>query len=162
VRTPIPPETRVERTVIRALGADNLDDVLSAFAPQAQTLRGDGEPVLLVNGRRIADRSQIESIPPEAIRSLEIFPEEVALQYGYPPDRRVVNIILRRWYHALEMQANADQALGDGRSIYRAKTNYVQITPAGRLNLDLGYRFQESLRDDEAGPRACRAPKGPA
>ncbi len=154
VLTPIPAETRVERTVIRALGADNLDDVLDAFAPQAQSLRGGGEPIVLVNGRRIADRSEIDSIPPEAIRSLEIFPEEVALQYGYPPDRRVVNIILRRSYHALELQANSDQALGGGRSTYRAKTNFVQITPEGRLNLDLGYRYQESLRDADAGTGA--------
>jgi hypothetical protein len=137
VRTSVPPEIRVERDVIRALGADSLDDVLGAFAPQAQTLRGGGEPVLLVNGRRIASRSEIESIPPEAIRRLEIFPEEVALQFGYPPDRRVVNIILRRSYHALELQANSDLALG------------------GRLNLDVGYRLQESVRDNRAGVGAA-------
>lgn len=150
VITPIPAEARFDRTVICALGADSVADVVEAFAPQARALNRGGDPILLLNGRRIADRGEIEDLPPEAIRSVEIFPEAVAIQYGYPPDQRVVNVILRKRYRAVTVAAKSDVAIGQGRSTYRLVGNALALSPEGRTSIDLQGRRREAVLDRKA------------
>lgn len=151
------PEARIERTTIRALGADSLSDVIDAFAPQARALNRQGEPILLLEGRRITDRREIDDLPPEAIRTIEIFPEQLSLQYGFAPDQRVINVILRRKYRAITIAAKSDIAIGDGGSTYRATANALHITPEGRVSLDAEVRYRDPVSDghapDEIGTR---------
>ncbi|MCZ3185204.1 TonB-dependent receptor plug domain-containing protein, partial [Acinetobacter baumannii] len=80
---------------LRAYGADSIGALLEALGPQVTSNRGrgDGTPVTLLNGRRISDFSEIARIPTEAIERMEVFPEELALQYGYRADQKVVNIV---------------------------------------------------------------------
>ena len=52
-------------------------------------------PVVLLNGQRISSMREMRNIPPEAIKRMEILPEEVALRFGYRPDQRVMNFILK-------------------------------------------------------------------
>jgi hypothetical protein len=158
-RTAVPPELRVGRVLIRGLGADNLAEAIEAFAPQSDSLRSDGEPILLLDGRRIGGRAEIDGLPVDAIRRIEIFPEDVALRYGYPPDRRVVNVVLRPRYETIELQARADVPLGEGRATRRAKAGLLRLTPDGRLNLDIAWRRQGALvegRAEAGSPAAAR------
>lgn len=152
VQTDVAPEIRVERVAIRALGANSLAEVVETFAAQSRSPRGDDDdPILLLNGRRIGDRREIEQLPPEAILRIEIFPEEVALQFGYPPGRRVVNVILRPRYNAALLHATFALPLKDGRAIYNGKAGIVRQSDTGRLNLDLSYRRQDPVADPAAG-----------
>lgn len=150
VRTVVPAEIRVERIAIMALGADSLADVIDAYAPQARSFRSGDAPVVLLDGRRIASRSEIAVLPPEAILRLEIFPEEVALQYGYLPDRRVINVILRPKYRVVELQARYDLPLGDALSAYSGKVQFLDLSPTGRVNLDFG-NLRQGKRVDRSG-----------
>ena len=151
VRTGVPAEIRVDRIAILALGADSLANVIDAYAPQAQSLRSGDAPVVLLDGRRIASRSEIAGLPPEAILRLEIFPEEVALQYGYLPDRRVINVILRPKYRVVELQVRHDLPLGDALSAYAGKVQFLDLSPTGRVNLDFGYLRQGKRVDRSSG-----------
>jgi hypothetical protein len=156
VPTDVPPEIAIERVAIRALGADSLAEVVAAFTPQSRSRRGgEDEPILLLNGRRIADRREIDELPPEAILRMEIFPEEVALQYGYPPDRRMVNVILRPRYSAILLQARFELPLGDGRATYGAKAGLLRQSPAGRVNIDASYRRQDAVTHEASGTGAA-------
>jgi hypothetical protein len=82
---------------IAAYGVNSISDLLDAISPQTGTGRGRGAtmPVILVNGQRITSFRELRDYPPEAIRRIEILPEEVALRFGYSPDQRVVNFILK-------------------------------------------------------------------
>jgi hypothetical protein len=94
----IDPEFTLDRREIRALGASNVAELLQLLAPQTRSGRGRGGgegPVVLVNGRRISGFAEIRNLPPEAILRTEVLPEEVALQYGFRADQRVVNFVLR-------------------------------------------------------------------
>jgi hypothetical protein len=83
VVTDIPPEVQLRSRAIRALGAGSAEEVLEQIAPQVRG-RSDGEPVVLLNGRRVSSFNEIRDLPPEAIHRVDVFPEEVALQYGFP------------------------------------------------------------------------------
>jgi outer membrane receptor protein involved in Fe transport len=84
----IEPEVAFNAREIRALGAGTLDELIQQLAPQLQSGRGRGEgrPIILLNGRRISGFAEVRDLPPEAIQRVEILPEEVALKYGYRAD----------------------------------------------------------------------------
>jgi hypothetical protein len=89
----IPPERSFNPIDIRAYGADDIGGLLEALGPQVASGRGDSGPVVLLNGKRVSSFREISRIPTEAIERTEVFPEELALKYGYRADQKVVNII---------------------------------------------------------------------
>lgn len=97
LNVPQAPILTLDEADIEAYGADSLSDLLAQLSPQTGSGRGrgDGHPVVLLNGQRISSFREMRDIPPEAIRRMEILPEEVALRFGYPPNQRVVNFILK-------------------------------------------------------------------
>jgi len=169
VATDVPPEVNLTSTAIRALGAADLQEVFEDLAPEIRT--GGSEPgkalptpVVLVNGQRIAGFSSIKDLPPEAIRRIEIFPEKVALQYGYGAGQRVVNVVLRSRYHALTLLGRYTVAPSNWRGIYRAKADLVRIGERAHWSVDLDYRHEDPLFADTtlAGPPDVAASSVPA
>ncbi|MEA3011283.1 MAG: iron complex outerrane recepter protein [Sphingomonadales bacterium] len=147
----IAPEVQFDRREIRSLGAGSLSELLDAIAPQTRSGqgRGDERPVILLNGRRISGFSEIRDIPPEAIVRIDVMPEEVALKYGYRPDQKVVNFVLRRRFNAYTTEVQAGIATEGGRESYGAELNYLQINNAGRVNLGAEYRRAEPLFESQ-------------
>jgi len=86
VETAAPPIMTLTEDDIAAYGAGSLQGLLAALAPQTGSGRGrgDGAPAILLNGLRIASFREIRS-PPEAIRKVEVLPEDVALRVWLPP-----------------------------------------------------------------------------
>jgi hypothetical protein len=164
VATDIKPETTLNSTAIRALGAADLDEVFEAIAPEIKNGQSDAgskaaaASIVLVNGQRIAGFNSIKDLPPEAIRRIEIFPEKVALQYGYPPDQRVVNVVLRGHYHAISLLARDTLAPENWRGIYRAKTDIVRIGEKSHWNIDLDYRHEDAIFDKDTLPDPSAPP----
>ncbi len=114
----IKPDLTLNPAQLRAYGAGSISELLAFLEPQLRTSqsRGDGQPVMLINGRRTSGMQEIRDIPPEAIERLEILPEEVSLTYGYRADQRVVNIVLRRRFRALTNEAGLKGATAGGRT----------------------------------------------
>jgi hypothetical protein len=153
VDSDIPPEVQLDRRDIRALGAASLAELLTAIAPQTRSGRGrgDGGPVLLLNGRRISGFSEIRDIPPEAIERVDILPEEVALRYGYRADQRVVNFVLRPRFRAVTGEVEGGIATAGGRESYEVDANFLRLNRAGRFNIDLNYERSAALLESERG-----------
>jgi hypothetical protein len=114
----VKPELTLSPAQIRAYGAGSISELMAFLEPQLRTgsSRGDGQPVMLINGRRTSGMQEIRDIPPEAIERFEILPEEVSLTYGYRADQRVVNIVLRRRFRAVTTEAGLKGATGGGRT----------------------------------------------
>jgi hypothetical protein len=89
VDTDVPPVEELNEADIASLGASSLTDIVAAVAPQANSGRGrgGGMPIILLNGQRVSGFRELRDLPPEAIRQVQIFPEEVALKYGFRPDQ---------------------------------------------------------------------------
>lgn len=92
------PIASFEEGDIQALGASSITELLARVSPQTGSGRGrggGGQPVVLVNGQRITNFREMRNYPPEAVKRVDILPEEVALRFGFPPNTRVVNMILK-------------------------------------------------------------------
>ena len=102
----IPPEEQLGPADIRSYGVNSVADLLTELAPLTRSGRGSGgQPVVLLNGRRISGFQEIRDLPTEAIARVDILPEEVALKYGYRADQRVVNFVLRQRFRATTVEA---------------------------------------------------------
>lgn len=149
----IPPEQVLDADDIRAYGAANIGELLTALAPQTGSGRGrqSGPPVVLVNGRRISSFSEIQDIPPEAIERVDILPEEVALRYGFRAEQRVVNFVLRERFRAVTAEVEGGFATGGGRGVAELDLNYLSIAGPTRTVADFEYENQAALLESERG-----------
>ena len=98
IEAPQAPIAVLDEADIQALGASSVTELLDRVSPQTGSGRGrggGGPPVILVNGQRITNFREMRNYPPEAIKRVEVLPEEVGLRYGLPPNSRVVNLILK-------------------------------------------------------------------
>ena len=105
--TNISAEVELDEAAIASYGVSNVEELLTALGPQTRSGRGrgSGRPIILVNGRRIGGFGEVRNLPPEAIAKVEVFPEEVALQYGYAADERVVNLVLKPNFRQITVEA---------------------------------------------------------
>jgi hypothetical protein len=151
VDTDIPPEVQLNAREVRAFGASTIAELLQALSPQTGSSRGRGGgfPVVLVNGRRISSFSEVRDLPPEAIERVDILPEEVALRYGYRADQRVVNLVLRRRFNAVTVEAAGGMSLEGGRGIADLEANYLIIGGPQRTSVSAQYQNQSALLESQ-------------
>lgn len=145
----IKPELELGPADVRSYGVSTIADLLTELAPETESGRGSGRPVLLLNGRRISSFSEIRDLPTEAILRVDILPEEVALKYGYSADQKVVNIVLRRRFHSTTLEAIDKLPTEGGSNSPRATLGLLTINPAGRFSLNLDYQQTSPLLESE-------------
>jgi hypothetical protein len=147
----IPPERTFNPLDIRAYGASSIEELIQALGPQVSSGRGreDKGPIVLLNGKRVSSFAEIAKIPPEAIERMEVFPEEVALKYGYRADQKVVNVVAFERYNAQIGQLSYGTATDGGRGTFGANANYLRIQGDTRFSLDAEYNRAGSLLESE-------------
>lgn len=153
VITDQPPIAEYDEADIQALGAGSLAEVLEALGPQVNSARGrgGGRPVILVNGRRISSFRELGSYPPEAVERVSILPEEVALQYGFPPDQRVVNFILKEDFASREVELEFEQPDRGGYRRTELELTYLSINGPDRFNANVELSEVTGLTNAERG-----------
>ncbi|WP_128892167.1 hypothetical protein [Erythrobacter sp. HKB08] len=151
VLTDQPPVIELEEADIAAFGVNSIADLVTVLEPATGSNRGrgGGRPVFLVNGIRVGSFREFQSYPPEAIRKVEVLPEEVALKFGFPPDRRVINFILKPNFSTVTVEAEYEQPGIGGYSATEQEATLLRINEAGRLNLNIEHRDVSPLTEDE-------------
>jgi hypothetical protein len=144
-------EAELDEAAIASYGVSNVEELLTALGPQTRSGRGrgSGRPIILVNGRRIGGFGEVRNLPPEAIAKVEIFPEEVALQYGYAADERVVNFVLKPNFRQVAVEAEGGIPTQGGRFQSEIEPSFLMIGKNGRFNLNAGWEHQTMLRESE-------------
>ncbi|MEW4448450.1 hypothetical protein [Qipengyuania sp. JC766] len=147
---------------IAAFGAGSIEDLLAAIEPATGTTSGrggGGRPVFLINGIRVSSFREFFRYPPEAIARLEVFPEEVAQRFGFPPTRRVVNIILKDDFSQITAEVEYEQPDRGGFSRNEQEVNYLDIGDGGaRINVNLEASDTSLLTEAERGLVTIGAP----
>lgn len=151
--TDIKAETELDEAAIASYGVSNVSELLEALAPQTRSGRGrgGGRPIILVNGRRIGGFGEVRNLPPEAIAKVEIFPEEVALQYGYSADERVVNMVLKPNFRQIAVEAEGGVPTQGGRLQSEVEGSFLAIGENGRVNINAGWEQSSMLTESERG-----------
>jgi hypothetical protein len=144
----IPPETVLKSRDVKATGATSFDELLDAIAPDIGVARGSGSarPLVLLNGRRVSSYRELRDIPIEAVSRVDILPEEVALKYGYPPDQKVVNVVLQNRFAETVAQVAANTAAHDGYTGGGGDLTRILLTPTQRTTLTLHAGTEDILR----------------
>lgn len=143
-----PPIQVLDQAAIEALGGANLQDIIAQLATQTASVRGrGGPPVVLLNGRRIGSFGEIRTLPPEALQRVEVLSEEAALQFGFSADQRVINVILKDTFGAVEV--DFDQGLyGGAARLNEGEVNFARIN--GRARMIGGVEVSDTTRITEA------------
>lgn len=137
---------------IKAFGAGSIADVIAQLEPATGSARGrggGGRPIFLINGVRVGSFREFQSYPPEAIEKVEVFPEEVAQRFGFSPDRRVVNFILKNNYSSREIEVEYEQPDRGGYSSNEQEFTLLRIADGGRINLNLEASDTSLLTESE-------------
>ncbi|USI74665.1 TonB-dependent receptor plug domain-containing protein [Sphingomonas morindae] len=109
----LPPESELGGRAIETLHAYDIGEVLRRTAQ----LRALGEdPLVIVNGRRVADPGIFSNFPPDALERVEVLPRAAGARYGGDPRRRVVNIVLQPRYASRDGEAEAKAPSAGGAS----------------------------------------------
>ena len=134
----IPPVDVLHTRDVRATGATNFDELLEAIAPEIGTVgnSSSARPIVLLNGRRVSSYRELRDIPIEAITRVDIMPEEVALKYGYAPNQKVVNIVLRDDFKSTVGQLSGNTASRDGNTGGSGDLTRLQIGKNERTTIN--------------------------
>lgn len=151
VDAPQSPVATFDEAEIGALGASSLTDVLSRISPQTGSGRGrgGGMPVVLVNGQRITNFREMRNFPPEALRRVEVLPEEVALRYGFPANARVVNLILKDKFASRRIEAEYRLPTRGGFSSWELEASQMRIDGPSRFNVTASVEDGSPLFESE-------------
>lgn len=139
---------------IAAEGVTSIADLITQISNQTGSARGrggGGRPVILINGIRVGSFREFANYPPEALDRVEVFPEEVAQRFGFAPDRRVINLILKDNYNNAEVEAEFEGPSSGGFLRTEQELGYLQIADGARINVNFEASdttaFTENERD---------------
>ena len=149
VQGDIPPDLTLDADQLRAYGASNIAELLTALEPLTRSARGGAGPVLLLNGRRTSGFQEIRNIPFEAIERTEILPEQVALTYGYTADQRVVNFVLKAQFRQATAEVSNRAPTQGGRNSTEVEGGYFSIIDGTRINASLERNHDTALFESE-------------
>ncbi|MBW8304140.1 MAG: TonB-dependent receptor plug domain-containing protein, partial [Brevundimonas sp.] len=150
VDSDIPPDLTLSAEEIQSYGASSISELLTYLEPVTRSSRGSGgQPVMLVNGRRISGFREIHSLPPEAIERVDILPEEVALEYGYRADQRVVNFVLKDNFRSVTAQVEGRVPTAGGRTVTELDANILRISGPQRWSMEVEHERATPLFESE-------------
>lgn len=147
---PAQPELTLDASEIQATGASTIEDLVALLAPEITTGEPDAPPpIYLANGRRISGFQEISGLPSQAIERMDVLPPATALAYGYRPNQRVVNFVLRKRFRsaAVELEENATTA--DGRTAERFDGDVFRLAGDERTTVGLDWRQESALFEVE-------------
>lgn len=143
------PEQVLGVQAVRSLGAASLADIVSALAARTGSARGEGPPLVLLNGRRVGGFQEIRAIPSEAVARVEVLGEDVALQFGFPADQRVLNFVLHRQFRAVTLEAAGADVASGARREGRLDASQFRVRDQGRLLIEARAEGGDAILESE-------------
>ncbi len=132
------PVAVLDADALRSLGATDLQTVINRLKALTESASG-GDPVILLNGRRISGFSELRSLPPEAFERTEILPEQEAARFGFPPTVKVLNLVTKKRYRATTARQLVGTTTEGGGETNFAEATLANIEGARRTSLSVSH-----------------------
>jgi iron complex outermembrane receptor protein len=140
------PERSLDQDAIDSYGASTVDDILGEV--QAE-LGDDVAPLLIVNGQRVNDLSDIGALPVEALHSIVVLPRGSAVRAGGTATQRVISITLNRHLRTATLTA-AHKVSTDGNwNADRGQAMLTSVKGDTRANLTFRVRDETQLLESQ-------------
>jgi iron complex outermembrane receptor protein len=145
----IQPERTLDQDAIDSYGASTVDEILG----ELQVELGDDteQPLIIVNGQRINDISEIGALPVEVLRSIQVLPRGSALRAGGTSTQRVVNITLKRKVRTATLTAAHKLSTEGHWNGDRGEAMLTNVRGDTRANLTFRTRDETSLLESDRG-----------
>lgn len=137
------PERELDSAEIESYGVSTIDELL--YNIQGELGDEDDGPLIIVDGQRLNDISEIGSLPVEALRAVQVLPRGSAVRVGGRSGQRVVNLSLRRKVRTATVSAAPRIATDGGASGGRGETILTYIRGRTRANLSVRARGDGQL-----------------
>lgn len=154
---PVQPDLTLDAAEIEGTGATTVQELVTLL--EAEITTGDPEappPVYLANGRRISGFQEISGLPAQAIQRMDVLSPAAALSYGYRPNQRVVNFVLRKRFRSVAAEAETTGATEGGRSTEHFDGDVFRLAGDERSTVGLDWRQDSTLFETER--KIVRAP----
>lgn len=144
----VTPDDEFEPADIATYGAETVGELVSRLEQRT------GEPLssVLINGRRLAGTTDISGLPPEALQRVEILPTSAASRFGYAPNQKVLNLVLRSRFNFKSFELGVSTTTDGGNAIGTAGLRYANILDERRINASISYRRVAGLVGSERSP----------
>jgi iron complex outermembrane recepter protein len=140
------PERNLDETGIASYGVSTVDELVGELTTE---LGDDEEPLILVNGERINDLSEIGALPVEVLRSLQVLPRGSAVRVGGSPGQRVISLTLTRKARSATLTGAEKIATQGHWYATRGEAIGTYIRGATRANITLRVRDESSLLESQ-------------
>jgi hypothetical protein len=145
------PERSYSQLDVKGFGADTVEDLIDALGAQVSnpTALDASPPVLLLNGRRVANPLDIAQLPTEAIERLDVYPPQLAARYGLRNDLKIVNIVTFEKFASVFGLGKGRVASEGGFSGADGAVDLVRLNGDLRLGLGASYLRSSNLTEQE-------------
>jgi iron complex outermembrane receptor protein len=140
----VAPVAVLDAQTLKALGATNLADLLKKVKALTSS-SGGGEPVMLLNGRRVSGFAEFQSLPYEAMERIEVLPEQEAARFGYPPNVRVMNFITKKTFRAVTVHLLPGVTTEGGGGTRYSEVTSARIDGPRRLTFNVSHLRQNPV-----------------
>ena len=146
----IQPERSLDQDAIDSYGASTVDEILNDL--QVEVGAGeDDQPLIIVNGQRINDLSEIGALPVEVLRSIQVLPRGSALRAGGTSNQRVISIVLKRYLRTETLTVAHKLATEGHWNGERGEAMVTSVKGDTRANLTLRARDEAPLLESQRG-----------
>lgn len=140
------PEREMDGAEIDALGAWDIGEVLLRMT---ETLGVNDEPLVIINGKRVANSSVFFGFPPDALVRAELLPSEAGASYGGAPGQRVVNLILQKRFSSYDSRTSGARPTQGGASSVVVDLRRSAIADTNTHQLGIRFSRDTALRAEE-------------
>jgi hypothetical protein len=145
----IQPERQLDEEGIESYGVSTIDELLGEVQVE---LGDDAEtPLIIVNGQRIHDLSEIGAFPVEALKNLEVLPRGSAVALGGRPGQRVISLNLKAETKSATLTAAHKVATDGDWDSERGEAILTRVKGNRRANLTLRARDDAALLESARG-----------
>jgi hypothetical protein len=126
------PERELDRTAIDSYGVSTVDELLGEI--QNEIGDDDDPPLILVNGERVNDASEIGAFPVEAVRNVQVLPRGAAVRVGGNANQRVISLTLKRTLRSVTLTVAPKVATEGDYTAVRGESLFTYLHGATRAN----------------------------